>query len=176
MRPLHRWAPLLWLLVYVGSVFVLMGEQRWDLLVVGLGVISIALAVALYLAGRPAPGRPRPALFAPVLGGLAAFYVVAAAAAAPLGADYAVAALLAGMIPTTAAAIAFATARAMSVESNGRLHDTSAEDREPFPAIGMDDSAPLGDTPEVHGELSPHDLPKGHPARRPAERQAGQSR
>jgi hypothetical protein len=176
MRPLQRWAPLLWLSVYVGSVLVLMGRQRWDLLVAGLGAIAIALGLALYLAGRREPGRPRPALFAPVLGGLAAFYVVAAVAAAPLGADYAVAALLAGMIPTTAAAIAFATARAMTVESDGRLHDTSPEDRGPLPGIGLDDTTPLGDTPETRGDISPHDLPKGHPARPAAERQGGRSR
>ena len=32
---------------------------------------------------------------------------------------------------------------------------------------------PLGDTPEAHDELSPHDLPPGSPGRRAAEHQAG---
>jgi hypothetical protein len=32
---------------------------------------------------------------------------------------------------------------------------------------------PLGDTPEAHDELSPHDLPLGSPGRRAAEQQAG---
>jgi hypothetical protein len=32
---------------------------------------------------------------------------------------------------------------------------------------------PLGDTPEAHDEISPHDLPLGSPGRRAAERQAG---
>ncbi len=41
--------------------------------------------------------------------------------------------------------------------------------REPI----TDDETPLGDTPEAHDELSPHDLPKGHPGRDAAEEQAG---
>ena len=32
---------------------------------------------------------------------------------------------------------------------------------------------PLGDTPEAHDELSPHDLPLGSPGRQAAEQQAG---
>src|SRR3954463_15421450 len=34
-------------------------------------------------------------------------------------------------------------------------------------------SRPLGDTPEAHDELSPHDIPLYSPARRAAEQQAG---
>ena len=34
------------------------------------------------------------------------------------------------------------------------------------------DDRPLGDTAEAHDEISPHDLPKGSPARRTAEAQA----
>jgi hypothetical protein len=40
------------------------------------------------------------------------------------------------------------------------------------PEPGADDR-PLGDTPEAHDEISPHDLPVGHPGRAAAERQAG---
>ena len=35
-----------------------------------------------------------------------------------------------------------------------------------------DDETPAGDTPEVHDEISPHDLPKDHPGRQEAEDQA----
>ena len=35
-----------------------------------------------------------------------------------------------------------------------------------------DDDTPLGDTPEAHDEISPHDLPPGHPGRHAAEEQA----
>ena len=37
--------------------------------------------------------------------------------------------------------------------------------------IGDDETA-LGDTPEVHAEISPHDFPKGAPERQAAERMA----
>ncbi|HEX5899306.1 MAG TPA: hypothetical protein VFY32_07895 [Solirubrobacteraceae bacterium] len=36
-----------------------------------------------------------------------------------------------------------------------------------------DDETDLGDTPEAHDELSPHDLPKDHPGRRAVEELAG---
>jgi hypothetical protein len=38
---------------------------------------------------------------------------------------------------------------------------------------GQDDETELGDTPEAHDEISPHDLPPGHPGRDEAERLAG---
>jgi hypothetical protein len=137
---------------------------------VGFAALLTAFAGALYLALRREPGRPRRARFVPVVGGVIAFYVVCGAAAAPLGAKYAIAAVLAGVIPTTAVAIAIAAAREKTVASDERVHDTAREDQSPFPGIGVDDSTPLGDTPEVHDDLSPHDLPKGHPGRRAAER------
>ncbi len=43
---------------------------------------------------------------------------------------------------------------------------------EPLGPATPDDQTPLGDTPEAHDEISPHDLPPGHPARKEAERQA----
>jgi hypothetical protein len=39
----------------------------------------------------------------------------------------------------------------------------------------MDDDRPLGDTDQAHDEISPHDLPPGHPGRQEAERRASQS-
>ena len=50
-------------------------------------------------------------------------------------------------------------------------HDRSAD--EPLGPLTPDDETPLGDTPEAHDEISPHDLPPGHPGRAEAERQAG---
>lgn len=37
-----------------------------------------------------------------------------------------------------------------------------------------DDDTPVGDTDEAHDEISPHDLPKDHPGRPEAERQAAE--
>jgi len=62
--------------------------------------------------------------------------------------------LLAGVIPTTAAAIAIATARAKSEASEGRLQDTSLEDDGAFPGLGIYDATPLGDHPETHDDLT----------------------
>jgi hypothetical protein len=44
--------------------------------------------------------------------------------------------------------------------------------KEPLGPLTPDDETPLGDTPEVHDEITPHDVPKGHPGRPEAERQA----
>jgi hypothetical protein len=38
-----------------------------------------------------------------------------------------------------------------------------------------DDDTAVGDTPEAHDEITPHDLPPDHPGRREAERQADES-
>jgi hypothetical protein len=73
------------------------------------------------------------------------------------------------VIPLTAVAIWIALARSKTVAEGGARHDRSASDSEDaYPAIGIDDDRPLGDTPEGHDELSPHDLPPDHPARRAA--------
>jgi hypothetical protein len=167
MRRLDSWPPAVWLAVYVASVFVLMGGQRWDLGIAGLAVLVIALGVAIYLATRPLPGRPPARGYVPLMAGLAAFYLISAAVAAQLGADYALAVLLAGTVPATAATLTYATARRKTrLTEDGRLEDESVEDDGPFPGIGFDDRRPLGDSPELHDELITHDLPLGHPARR----------
>ncbi len=49
-------------------------------------------------------------------------------------------------------------------------HDT--EDREPLGPLTPDDQSAAGDTPEVHDEITPHDLPKDHPGRAAAVRAA----
>jgi len=50
-------------------------------------------------------------------------------------------------------------------------HDSEAS--EPLGPATPDDETPMGDTPEAHDEISPHDLPPGHPGRQEAERDAG---
>jgi hypothetical protein len=50
-------------------------------------------------------------------------------------------------------------------------HDEAAD--EPLGPVTPDDETDLGDTPEAHDELSPHDLPKDHPGRQAAEELAG---
>ena len=50
-------------------------------------------------------------------------------------------------------------------------HDS--ESSEPLGPVTPDDETPLGDTPEAHDEITPHDLPLDHPGREKAERLAG---
>ena len=50
-------------------------------------------------------------------------------------------------------------------------HDSEAS--EPLGPMTPDEETPLGDTPEAHDEISPHDLPLDHPGRDEAERRAG---
>ena len=165
-RWLNKWPPAVWLAVYVSSLLILMGSQRPEIGVVGLTILLIAFGVAIYLAIRPLPGRPPPKGFAPLMAGLAAFYGISAIAAAESGPEYAVAALLAGTVPGTAAVLTYATARRKTrQEESGHLEDLSVEDDTPFPGVGFDDATPLGDSPELHDEITPHDLPPAHPAR-----------
>ena len=49
-------------------------------------------------------------------------------------------------------------------------HDKQSD--EPLGPATPDDETPLGDTPEAHDEINPHDLPKDHPGRHAAERRA----
>jgi hypothetical protein len=46
------------------------------------------------------------------------------------------------------------------------------EHDEPLGPATPDAETPLGDTPEAHDEISPHDLPPDHPGRHAAEEQA----
>lgn len=49
------------------------------------------------------------------------------------------------------------------------------ESHEPLGPLTPDEERPAGDTAEAHDEITPHDLPKGHPGRQEAERQAEES-
>ncbi len=51
--------------------------------------------------------------------------------------------------------------------------DADSQAQGPPGDILADDDRPLGDTDEAHDEISPHDLPPGHPGRQAAEDQAG---
>jgi hypothetical protein len=174
---LRRWPPVLWLLVYVGSIFILNGSNgQWDPLelALGIGLATIACVLAVYLAIGPWPGRPRPRGTGLLIAGVAGFYGICALAAAIFaGPAEAIATLLAGIIPMTGAALWVATTRAKTVPEVARKRDPAADDPDdPFPGVGADDVRPLGDTPEAHDEITPHDLPAGHPGRHAAERQA----
>ena len=54
---------------------------------------------------------------------------------------------------------------------NAPPHD--GEHKEPLGPFTPDDDTEAGDTPEVHDDITPHDLPKGSEARRAAEEDVG---
>jgi hypothetical protein len=138
---MRRWPPVLWILVYVGSVLILMGSRgRWGLLIIGGLMVAIACARAVQLALRPGSDAPQVPGAGLAIGFVAAFYFVAAVAAAViLGIAYGIATLLAGLIPATAVAIVLATIRRKTAVEGDRLRDASAGDHsDPLPGIGAD--------------------------------------
>jgi hypothetical protein len=60
----------------------------------------------------------------------------------------------------------------MDPERQAPPHDEDA--KEPLGPMTPDEETPLGDTPEAHDEISPHDIPKDNPGRPEAERMAGE--
>lgn len=58
-------------------------------------------------------------------------------------------------------------------EQHENRSDSDSDAQAPPTDIVADDGRPVGDTDEVHDELSPHDLPIGHPGRQAAEEQSG---
>jgi hypothetical protein len=66
----------------------------------------------------------------------------------------------------------------MAEQRNDESHEAPPHDersREPLGPATPDEETPLGDSPEAHDEITPHDLPPGHPGRHEAERQAEES-
>ena len=51
----------------------------------------------------------------------------------------------------------------MTDEREGRASPHDDEADEPLGPMTPDEETDLGDTPEAHDEVSPHDLPKDHP-------------
>ncbi len=58
---------------------------------------------------------------------------------------------------------------------DGSMEEAMSDNDDAIPSAHLipDSETPLGDTPEAHDEISPHDLPVAHPGRMAAEDQAG---
>jgi peptidoglycan/LPS O-acetylase OafA/YrhL len=148
---MRRWPPLLWLPVYVGSLFILMGLGPWDpaALAVGLALIIPTAAIAVWLALRAPARRPAPRGYKLALAALIGGYVVAAIVALSVGWEYAVAALLAGLLPMTALSLMSASLRHHTEPERERRGEPKADDHtDPLPSMGLDPTTPLGDTSE----------------------------
>jgi hypothetical protein len=143
-------------MVAVGSLLVLLGyngpEFNAPALIPGVALILGALIVSFVFAFGSWRERPSARGVSWLIPATATFYVLCAGAALLAGGTYAAAAIGAGLIPLTAATLLTASARAKTVGDGARRRETtSGEHTDPFPAIGIDDSTPLGDTSEHSG-------------------------
>jgi drug/metabolite transporter (DMT)-like permease len=150
---MSRWPPLVWLMVFVGSLLILVGydgpEYNPQALIPGVLLIVGAVVLSFYFAFARMSDRPSARGVSWLIPATMVFYAICAFVALLSGGEYAVAALGAGMIPLTAATLITATARAKTANAEGGRRETAAaEHTDPFPGIGIDDSTPLGDTPE----------------------------
>ena len=103
------------------------------------------------------------------------FAIVAAVAAIAGGISWAIPVVLVAIIVAVYALANRALGDREMARHGGDEHDALRDDREgglPKAHVIGDDETALGDTPEVHAEVSPHDFPKGAPERRAAERMA----
>jgi drug/metabolite transporter (DMT)-like permease len=140
---MRTWPPLLWPAMSIASLLVLMGLGPWNPTTLILGVVLILAVFAASAYSALSGGRrPVPDGFKWIMAVLALFYVVVAVAAAFAGTRYVPAALLASLIPFSAAFLLLAMTRQKSHTAS------SVSNRDGTPGIGMDDGTPLGDTPE----------------------------
>ncbi len=84
--------------------------------------------------------------------------------------------LLAGILVVVLVGIIFgvnyAAKKRIEKTHHGSLEEAMSDETEGIPAahlLAEDDGTAVGDTDEVHDEISPHDLPKHHPGRAAAE-------
>lgn len=106
-----------------------------------------------------------PTFPAALAGGLVAALVVIAVAWAAMGAEVAIPITILAVI-CSAVAIGY---RTLGTGSRAKAADSTEGG---LPTLAAEESRPLGDTPDAHDELSPHDLPPDHPGRHAAERMA----
>jgi hypothetical protein len=144
------------------------GHWRPGLVVGGLALMLVVLATGVRWAlRRKRDGHPFHPGFAWAIGGLAAFYVALAIGGSIAGTEYALAALLAGIIPLSALALLIATIRRKTDVVDDRLVDASADaDDDSLPGIGLDQDTPVGETSELH-DLDREDPPDRRFQRKP---------
>jgi|SRR6476659_8547584 hypothetical protein len=103
------------------------------------------------------------------------FAVVAAVAAIAGGISWAIPVALVAIIAAVYAGATRALGEREMASHGDDEQDALRDGREgglPKAHVIGDDETALGDTPEVHAEISPHDFPKGAPERQVAEQMA----
>ncbi|HEV3001808.1 MAG TPA: hypothetical protein VGW75_13795 [Solirubrobacteraceae bacterium] len=98
-------------------------------------------------------------------GGLLAAVVVIAVAWAAMGPEVAIPITILAVI-CSVVALAY---RTLGTGSRAKAADSTEGG---LPTLAAEESRPLGDTPDAHDEINPHDLPPDHPGRHEAERMA----
>ena len=106
---------------------------------------------------------PGPTFPAALAGGVLAAVVVIVVAWIALGAEAA--------IPITILAV-ICLAAALVYRTVGTSRTAASDNTDTTPRLSAEGGRPLGDTPEAHDEINPHDLPPDHPGRHAAERMA----
>jgi hypothetical protein len=148
-----RWPPILWLCIAGGSLLLLVGwngtQTHTPALVAGIVLIVTGVVGSLWMAFGRWGDRPQVGGVAWLVPATVLFFVVCALLALVAGGKYAVAAVVAGLIPFTAATLLTATSRSKTIGGDDdRRETTAAAADDPFPGIGADDATPVGDTPE----------------------------
>lgn len=87
--------------------------------------------------------------------------------------SYAIAPVILLVLLLGVAALASLTARNKIAGHGGDTRAVEADSEDPVPTQVQVEDAPLGATPDVHGDLDPHDIPKDHPSRPAVEQAAG---
>jgi hypothetical protein len=106
---------------------------------------------------------PGPTFPAALVGGLLAAALVIAVAWATMGAEVA--------IPITILAV-LCVGVAIAYRTVGTSRSAPTDNTDSTPRLSAEGNRPLGDTPEAHDEINPHDLPPDHPGRHAAEEMA----
>ena len=106
---------------------------------------------------------PGPTFPTALLAGIAAAAVVAAVAWVAVGSELAIPVLVLGAL-CVGAAIAYRTI--------GTSRSAPTDSTDSVPRLSAEGNRPLGDTPQAHDEINPHDLPPDHPGRHAAEEMA----
>jgi hypothetical protein len=106
---------------------------------------------------------PGPTFPAGVAGGLVAAAVVIGVAWLAMGAEAA--------LPITILAV-LCVGAALVYRTVGTSRTAATDNRDTVPRLNAEGDRPLGDTPQAHDEINPHDLPPDHPGRHAAEEMA----
>jgi hypothetical protein len=135
-------------------VILTVSSGRWEpgLLIAGILLLLAVCSLSFNLAAHEWGDRARPPIVRWAIGGPLGFYLLISAAAGLACPEYAVAGLLAGLIPPTAVCPAGRAGTVEDRKDRGRLHDESAHrGDEPYAGTDMDDRTPAWEHARAFG-------------------------